>query len=557
MSGTKPDLISDYEATKNQPVTEVGPGGPLTPPAAPGAVPPDLSADYDKRAKLPDYGVMNDFVHGVTFGWNEKADVAARTLIDKMQGDETPFKELYQRNLDAQLQAREQHRNAHPVASKVATGAGMVAPWLFFPEAMGVDAAAGLGARALAGAQAGAVTAGLTAAAEAKPGEELQQGARAIIPGAAFGGFGGAVIPPAVTGIFNRLPGGRNRAALGALSKFPGFSEGELGGMMQRIQTQMARGEPITLAQLGRPEQVEALFAEIAKQSPNARRSLTNFIEQQQAAAEPLYTQAFSQNISRSSNPNIAQALNHPEIANAIETARERLVAEGIPVPAGPNPAVLQMAQQLQARNPALLNLPSNSVFRQALQDADQMPVVLIDRAKQILDRTIWRRPRSTDEYKVAAATRDALTQLIDATDQAVPAYGQARATAATYKQLGDAIRTGRAAQAAEAMGETKGGTAIMNASEMASASLGMRAYAIPHAILRNAVSAVKPTVLNRAAPEVADALLTGAGGPNGGPQDLMRLIMQIEQRHGARSAMPAGVGGVGGDLIGSLMNGR
>ncbi len=211
-------------------------------------------------------------------------------------------------------------------------------------------------------------------------------------------------------------------------------------------------------------------------------------------------------------------------------------------MPGAASPAILAEARRLQATNPALLAKPSNAAFRQALDATENVPVALIDRAKQVLDRTIHRRPTNTDELKRLAATKTHLNNLLAEADAQVPDYGKARAVAATYKQLGTAVKSAQKARVEKTL---KGNIGF----RLRPFDIRSPRYAAAHGVV-SALSGLAPQVSEQLGPDFIRMLLTGAGGrlggqPLGGPHELLQLLSQLRSLppQGA-SLLPAAAGG-------------
>lgn len=546
------NLIEEYDQSKQQA----------------GGVPSDLIADFSKQAKPDGYGLLEAMAHAATLGTSGPITALTHALLMKhVNGDPRPLGEIYGEAVTQGQGKREAYEAQQSTPGAIAEGVAGALPFMALPEAAGVGKGAGLIRTVLeGGAKAGLVggtAAAIKAGAEAPVGQTTEAAAEAFTPGALIGGMVGATFGPlAKIGKFgmSRFAPGKAAAAKREIATALGLSEGEMQGAEQRVLAKQAAGTPISLAQL-HPEITKPLLLNIAeKSSPETRKALQKFIAQQADEAAPLYDAAFGPvtklRVVTPTTPEAQLAMADPEINKALDVARFELKRKGVNLPI-PNPQILAAARQMQQRNPALLNSPANAAFKQALQQADEIPVMLVDRAKQVLDRTIHRRPTNTDEAKVLATTKAHLDALLGDVKQQVPEYDEALSTAATYKQLGDAVRTARKARV---QGVAQGG-GIGHLRPIGNVKYGAAVAAA------RALEAISPSNAQRLGPDFLKLLLTGSGGQLGGqslggPQELLGLLQTLRNipqqgvSGGTRQWINAdklipGVGGYAGSRVG------
>jgi hypothetical protein len=272
--------------------------------------------------------------------------------------------------------------------------------------------------------------------------------------GAFLGGMLGTALPVAGTAIGTvgkRVAGAPlnpDQEALKILQAHPAFKN------LEKVAAKLAGvkpGEPITLAQLGDKASTKQMLEELAKY-PKAQAVFREVATTQAEAAKALYTEAHKGVVQVT--PAMRAAFADPEIQAAARAAIDRGKRMGVEFPAafagggepsGGGAAVLTMAKQMMEKNPKLLDLPGNKVFKDALaNNTDEIPVPMLDFMNQHLAKAgLHQQAKSSAELASKKMTKAFLDDLLAEADNQVPAFGQARATAATYKQIESALRGG------------------------------------------------------------------------------------------------------------------
>lgn len=499
------------------------------------------------------YGLDDMIMHGLTLGWSEKGAAAIQALIGGKGDFSTRYREALAERMADRAAAKAQYGLP---GSALEIGASAI------PFAVGGAAAAPatLAGKVALGATAGGVGGAVSGASEAPIGSE---GQGAAIGGMTGGVIGGAIpVAGAVAGRALRLiPGVQSLAdklakagvpvrsseaeAKNMVADYPGFA-GKLSQLAEQA-SQIGPSDPaVTLAQLGDRQAMKQVFADVARESPKARQALVEFAEEQAKRAAPLYTEAYKEGITRT--PAIDAALAHPEVAKAFTEAEKLLRPKGITMEAkAPNAAILTLAKTMSPERLAA----SDPRFAEALaaeEAGKKIPVQLLDEANKIMNDRNW--ATANPGAKIRSA-RDAQGLLLAEADQQVPVYGQARALAATYLQLRDALTKGKLTHAKEVSGLVTNKAFEASPGEVASIAAG-RGYGWWHYALRTAWSG-KPAFKSTALP-LTKLLLVGSGGhvegeAMGGASELAKLLSSLAAGTPANRVGGAALGGFAGGL--------
>lgn len=350
------------------------------------------------------------------------------------------------------------------------------------------------------------------------------------------------------------------------IKDYPGFA-GKFAQIADRASQAADQGEAATLAQMGDREVLEHMTTQIAQRSPIARQGLIDFAQGQLKRAEPLYQHAYDQTFKVT--PEMDDALQDPNIQKALEGAMTELKRAKVPLPGVTDVDPQQynlgkfVASRIQAGAagpvPGSAADKALTAYIEAEKNGSSLPIRVLDRAKQILDKTIWKSANDTDTLLRNRTTQHWLGTLLQQADQQVPEYGQARAIAATYKGVVQAANeAGKMATAKGILGPSAraaGDFTNPTGFEIASGLMG-RMYGPAHYAIRTAL-AEGPSMKQYAVP-LTKMLLTGSGGKFlgqdlGGAGDLAAMIERIAQpqmRSGLGPAILSATAGTAGSQL-------
>lgn len=398
-------------------------------------------------------GLLRSAAQGATFGFGDELIAGVRSL----------GRETYPEALANERQALEDYRADNPIASFGAelvgglagggaalgatkAGARALAPRLA-GRAPGVASAVGrlagpagsmsktkiAGLGAVAGGAAGA---GAVESPEVLSGER----ARAILPGAAFGAAGGAVIGAGASAARNlgrSLAGPTTRAQdllLDALERGGRSVDdvaSEAGRLSGPITVNEAAASPAVLRltraahakggegaeaierglrarQAGQQDRIVGALDEMAGGPvPDIEGELATRTAAQRAAARPLYDEAYraGQVID---DPDVLRLIEDPAFEKAYNKAREVIrIRDDVDLP------------------PLATEGPDGEIIR------NPVSLEALDRMKKALDKTIRLRSSSSDsiDLDMAHALRSRLNDVLERVDEQIPEYGAARAT--------------------------------------------------------------------------------------------------------------------------------
>jgi hypothetical protein len=167
----------------------------------------------------------------------------------------------------------------------------------------------------------------------------------------------------------------------------------------------------------------EALQRDTRLKFENVHETLDAAASRQRAQARPLYEEAYTQSVPVSDN--IADALSNDQFRSAYERGRRIARLEGVDVPALPD----------------LAGLSEAGADLSKIEGMPDIPVQAIDYMKRGLDDLIESGFRSGSIARAEArALRGRLRSVLEEVDEAVPAFGQARAAWAGEQAARDAM---------------------------------------------------------------------------------------------------------------------
>jgi hypothetical protein len=197
---------------------------------------------------------------GLSFGFLDEAEGAARAGINKIKGDQRSFGELYDEGVAVPRSRIAAAKEANPVAFTVGElGAGVAVPGglarLGVRGALARSSGAGLGTRTMAGAKEGAAYGAAYGAGTAEGG--LEERAKGLGTGAVTGAAVGSLVPGAVDAI--GAVGTRLAAPFRAMANPQGVAAEKLGEAIARDFPQGGAGR------------FAAKFDDMAAANPSAR----------------------------------------------------------------------------------------------------------------------------------------------------------------------------------------------------------------------------------------------------------------------------------------------
>lgn len=240
-----------------------------------------------------------EFMHGLTGGWSDKYNAGVSTLVNRFQGDQTPYADT----LAATERGSEAYHKENPVTSSLARGTGMAAPMLAGPLAASVRGAAAVPSlaseawafgkeapkfltRAYEGAKGGALWGGITGGGET-PGTDPMAIANNTGKGAGLGAGIGTVLSPAIGAVSDgaRLVKSAFGTAKEKMQNAIDRAIGRDGGMGALPTTANGIGQPMTLADVGGTN-VQRLADKVITQSGPGAATGTAFLEGRQTGSQ-------------------------------------------------------------------------------------------------------------------------------------------------------------------------------------------------------------------------------------------------------------------------------
>lgn len=307
----------------------------------------------------------------LTFGLSDKM-AAAMTAVSHAAGLQLPtdvsapgdsFGQSYHKNLDAIRKEGERFSETNPVASKIATGSGVVGSIASLP-AKGVAATAGLVPKIVEGAKVGGIVGGLSGFGNSNDtsvtGDLAATGAGAVT-GGVIGGGGAAVADRAAQPFIGWLtrkfgPNAAQNQAVQVIAKRM-TADAKAGGPTAQDMLDLlnaAPDKPQTLADVA-GENVRQYAGSIARQPGEGRQFARNTLNQRDVEAGP--------RIAQDVNSAIANGGSTYSTSDALMSARS----------AAARPQYRAAFQQQQVWSPRLQQFLDDPVMRQGLRQGMEL----------------------------------------------------------------------------------------------------------------------------------------------------------------------------------------